>query len=94
MNKLFYYDDESENLLKEEDAEETSVEEVIDEVFELDDDDISYVGIITNDGISFKIKSDDYDSYKMYKLDVVTGDYQLVDLGNWEKCRLFIEALF
>ena len=94
MNKIFYYDDESENLLKEEDAEDTSIEEVIDEVFELDDDDISYIGIITHDGDTFKIKSDHYDSYKIYKLDTTISDYQLVELGDWEKCKLYLEALF
>lgn len=94
INKLFYYDDESENLLNEEDAEETTLEEVLDEVFELPDDNISYVGIITDNGEKFRIKSDDYDSYKMYKFDNTRNTYELIDLGDWEKCRQQLQMVF
>ncbi|WP_299249145.1 hypothetical protein [uncultured Cytophaga sp.] len=43
MNKIFYYDDETENLFAEEDAEETTLEELIEEAYELANDDICYV---------------------------------------------------
>ncbi len=92
-NKIFYYDDESENLLEEADAEETSLEEVTDEVFNLDDDDVSYVGIIAS-GIKYKIKSDDYDSYKIYQFDEPGNEYILAEMGDWEKCKLFLTKLF
>jgi hypothetical protein len=93
VSKLFYYDDESENLLDEEDAEETTINEVLDEVFELNDDDISYIGVIAARGDKYKIKSDDYDSYKIYKFDKLKNHYELVELGDWEKCQLYLKII-
>ena len=93
VHKIFYYDDESENLLEEADAEETSVEQVLDEVFNLDDDNISYVGFIVSD-TKYKIKSDDYDSYKIYKFDRGENEYVLHELADWEKCSLFLTRIF
>jgi hypothetical protein len=39
----------TENLLDESDAEAISLEELLDEIFELNDGDISYVGIVKPD---------------------------------------------
>lgn len=90
VSKIFYYDDESENLLDELDAEETTLDEVLDEVFELSDDDVSYVGVITSSGVKYKIKSDDYDSYKIYKFNGEKNEYELAELGDWEKCKIYL----
>jgi hypothetical protein len=93
MNKIFYYDDESQNLLDETDAAETTPDELLDEVFELEDDNISYVGVITGNGVKYKIKSDAYDSYKIYKFDDLKNEYELVELGDWEKCKQQLEMI-
>jgi hypothetical protein len=93
-NKIFYYYDASQNLLEETDAEETTLDEVLDEVFELEDDDISYVGFITTEGLKYKVKSDDYDSYKIYKFNDQKNNYEFVELGDWEKCKKDLKMLF
>lgn len=93
MVKIFYYNYESENLLEESDAEETSLEEFIEEVYELDDDNTSFVGLITETE-RYKIKSDDYDSYIIYKFDEVLNEYIMADLGDFEKCKRFITSQF
>jgi len=93
MVKMFYYDYESENLLEEADAEEAPLEEFIEEVYELDDDNVSYIGLITEKE-RYKIKSDDYDSYVIYKFDDESADYLMVDLGDFEKCKSFIISQF
>lgn len=93
MVKIFYYDDDTENLFAEEDAAETTLDEAMDELFNLADDDTSYVGFITPGG-RYKVKSDDYDSYKFYRFDERENDYVMFDMGDFEKCRSFIEAEF
>lgn len=93
MVKMFYYDYESENILEEADAEEAPLEEFIEEVYELDDDNISYIGLITEQE-RYKIKSDDYDSYVIYKFDDRSADYLMIDLGDFEKCKSFIISQF
>lgn len=93
MIKLFYYDDESQNLLSESDAEETTLDEAIDEAFNLADDDKSFVGFITENN-TIKIKSDDYDSYKTYLFDVNKDEYILNLLVDFEKCKAYITDLF
>lgn len=79
MIKIFYYDDDTENLLTEDDAEETTLEEAVDELFNLADDDVSYVGFIS-DKERFKVKSDKYDEYKVYFFTEVKEEYILGDL--------------
>ena len=94
MNRIFYYDDVTQNLFAEEDAEETFLEELVDELYGLADDDISYVGIISNTNDKYKIKSDAYDSYKIYKFDVSKCDYIMIDLVDFEKVKMFLESFF
>lgn len=93
MLKIFYYDQESENLLEESDAEEASVEEFIEELYELNDDNTSYIGLMTEKE-SYKIKSDDYDSYIIYKFDDSLDEYVMSDLGDFEKCKSFLISQF
>lgn len=93
MVKIFYYDDESENLLEESDAEEAPLEEFIEEVYELNDDNTSFIGLITETD-KYKIKSDDYDSYIIYKFDEGLNDYVMCDLGDFEKCKRFLSSQF
>lgn len=93
MVRIFYYDDETENLFAEEDAAETTLDEAVDELFNLAGDDTSYVGFITSGG-RYKIKSDDYDSYTFYRFDEQENDYVMFDMGDFEKCRSFIAPEF
>ena len=93
MIELFYYDDVTENLFAEEDAEFTTFDEVIDELFHLNDDNSSYVGIITNEG-KFKIKSYKYDSYNLYQWNEKDGTYILSDLGDFEKLEKISASYF
>jgi hypothetical protein len=94
MNKIFYYDNVTENLFAEEDAEETCLEELIEEAYELPDDDISYVGIVSNTEDKYKIKSDAYNSYKIYKFDTGKAEYIIIDLGDFEKVKMFLGSFF
>ena len=89
MTVIFYYDDDTENLLTQEDAEETTPEEAIDELFNLADDDVSYVGFIYGNK-RYKIKSDHYDAYKIYLFEPDHGDYILNRLVDFEECKSFI----
>lgn len=93
MVKMFYYDYESENLLEEADAEGAPLDEFIEEIYELADDNTSYVGLITEKE-RYKIKSDDYDSYIIYKFNDESGVYLMIDLGDFEKCKSFIISHF
>ena len=91
MIKIFYYDDDTENLLTEDDAEETTLEEAIDEVFNLPDDDTSYVGFI-KDKARYQIKSDEYDAYKIYFFESIKAEYILNRLVDFEGCKDFIST--
>ena len=93
MEKIFYYDDESENLLEEEDAEKTTYEEVEDELFNLEDDDTSYVGVISWDGNRHKVKCDCYDSYKIY-LKNTNVEYDLINIVDFENCKSYFKNIF
>ncbi len=92
--KLFYYYAATENLLEERDAGITSLDEAVDEAFNLSCDDESYIGLITPDANIYKIKSDAYDFYKIYLLDRKAHSYQLIQIGSWDDCNKFIRTIF
>jgi hypothetical protein len=87
--RMYYYDDETENLLEEEDAEETTYEQWLEELFHLNDDDESYIGLIASDSNKYRIKCDSYDSYKVYRFNRETLEYDLIDLVNFEECKSY-----
>lgn len=93
MVKIFYYDDETENLLEESDAGATDLDEAIDELFNLADDDVSYIGFIT-ESEQIKVKSDQYDHYKVYLFDVDKQDYILSTFLNFDQLKVFVVDKF
>ena len=93
MIKIFYYDDDTENLLTEDDAEETTLEEAVDELFNLADDDVSYVGFISEKE-RFKVKSDKYDEYKVYFFTEGKEEYILGEILTFDKLKKLVEDKF
>lgn len=87
--KIFYYEDEFENLLEEQDAQQSSIEELIDYLYNLENDDISYVGFIENDQI-FKITSNDYDHYIVYHYENEKDKYLYFKELNFDKLKDFV----
>jgi len=62
--KIFYYDDVTENELLEIDSQEVTFEELTEELYHLEDDNESFIGVLIGDE-KFRIVCDDYDSYKV-----------------------------
>lgn len=89
MIKISYYNDITENILSENNAEEISFYELIEELYYLESDNTSYITVLTKNN-KFKVISNEYDSYLVLEFDNQIQNFKKIKVFDFEELKLFM----
>ena len=91
--KISYFNSTTESKLEDEDASVADEKEVLEELFNLEEDDESYIRIFT-EKTKYQIIGEDYDSYKLFEYEFEDSKYAIIQFCNFEEIKSFMKQLF